>query len=209
MTRSHQPADRAKAIGLALAVGAVNASDATGIPRRTISSWLSGERPAPELDAALAASRDDVVAKLWEAVSAGTAAVLDGLRDPRARLGDKAQALRVVSEQYALLTGRATERSETFTYAEHRDVTAPSEDQQRRRDAIRAAVLSVLDENADPHAAAADAWQLADGIPELGDPLDVAEDVYMAVLARQTRPPDPDLGQPVRRLLADSNGIIR
>ena len=102
------PDQRADAIGRALAVGADKASEMTGIPRRTISSWLSGERPAPELDVIRANSRSDVAARLWEAVVVGTDAVLEGLRDPKARLGDKAQALRIVAEQYALLTGGAT-----------------------------------------------------------------------------------------------------
>jgi phage-related minor tail protein len=109
------PDQRADAIGRALAVGADKASEATGIPRRTISSWLSRERPAPELDALILSSRDDVAAKLWEAVTVGTEAVLTGLRDPKARLGDKANALRIVAEQYALLTGGVTARTESAT----------------------------------------------------------------------------------------------
>lgn len=107
MTR-WQPAERANAIGLALAVGADKASAQTGIPRRTISSWLARERPAPELDALIVQSREDVVAKLWEAVTVGTEQVLAGLRDPKARLGDKANALRIVTEQYQLLTNQPT-----------------------------------------------------------------------------------------------------
>lgn len=113
MTR-WQPAERANAIGLALAIGADKAAAQTGIPRRTISSWLSGERTAPELEAAISRSRDDVAARLWEAVTVGTEQVLAGLRDPKARLGDKANALRIVAEQYALLTGAATARTETL-----------------------------------------------------------------------------------------------
>jgi hypothetical protein len=107
------PEQRSRAIGLALAIGADKAHDATGVPRRTISSWLSGERPAPELDALVVDSREQVAASLWEAVTVGTAEVLAGLRDPAARLGDKANALRIVAEQYALLTGGVTSRSES------------------------------------------------------------------------------------------------
>lgn len=108
------PEARARAIGLALAVGADKASAQTGVPRRTISSWLGGERPAPELAAMAASSREQVAQKLWEAVTVGTEAVLAGLRDPKSRLGDKANALRIVAEQYALLTGGATSRSENL-----------------------------------------------------------------------------------------------
>lgn len=106
------PDQRANAIGLALSIGADKAAAQTDIPRRTISSWLSGERTAPELEAAISRSRDDVAARLWEAVTVGTEQVLAGLRDPKARLGDKANALRIVAEQYALLTGGVTERTE-------------------------------------------------------------------------------------------------
>lgn len=107
------PEQRADAIGRALATSSKTAAAQTGIPRRTISSWLARERHAPEIEALIVDSREHVAAKLWEAVTVGTEQVLAGLRDPKARLGDKARALEVVASQYALLTGGVTARTES------------------------------------------------------------------------------------------------
>jgi hypothetical protein len=109
--RSYTDAERADAVGLALTIGAKRAAAQLDIPRRTISSWLRS--PAPSLQAAILRNRDDVAARLWEAVTVGTDAVLAGLRDPKARLGDKASALRIVVEAHALISGGATSRSES------------------------------------------------------------------------------------------------
>jgi transposase-like protein len=109
--RSYTDAERAEAVGLALAIGSKPAAARLGIPRRTISSWLSN--PGVGLQNAILRSRDDVAARLWEAVTAGTDAVLAGLRDPKARLGDKANALRIVVEAHALISGGATSRTES------------------------------------------------------------------------------------------------
>lgn len=106
--RSYTDQERADAVGLALAIGAKKAAAQLSIPRRTISSWLL--RPSTEMQAAIVSSRQDVAARLWEAVSAGTEAVLEGLRDPKARLGDKASALRIVVEAHALVAGQPTSR---------------------------------------------------------------------------------------------------
>lgn len=94
-----------------MAIGAKAAGTRLGISRRTISSWM--RTPSTEVQAAIGRSRDDVAARLWEAVTAGTDAVLTGLRDPKARLGDKANALRIVVEAHALLTGGPTARTAT------------------------------------------------------------------------------------------------
>jgi len=109
--RSYTEAERADAVGAALTVGTKAAAAKLGIPRRTLSSWL--QRPTAEIQLAIGRSRDDVAARLWEAVTAGTDAVLTGLRDPKARLGDKANALRIVVEAHALVSGGATARTET------------------------------------------------------------------------------------------------
>jgi hypothetical protein len=109
--RGYTEAERASAVGLALTVGAKRAAEQTGIPRRTLSSWL--HRKSPEVEAAIVRTRDDVAARLWEAVTTGTDAVLAGLRDPKARIGDKASALRIVVEAHALISRGATSRTET------------------------------------------------------------------------------------------------
>jgi hypothetical protein len=104
--RIHSDARRAEAIGLGLALGADEAAKRTGIARRTISRWLADPRRVEE--AVDPTTHEAIVGKLWEAVTVGTDAVLAGLRDPRARLGDKARALEIVSERHALLTGHST-----------------------------------------------------------------------------------------------------
>jgi transposase-like protein len=109
--RSYTDQERGEAVGLALAIGAKRAAAQLGIPRRTISSWI--QTPSPGVQAAILRSRNDVAARLWEAVDAGTEAVLAGLRDPKARLGDKASALRIVVEAHALISGQATSRTES------------------------------------------------------------------------------------------------
>ncbi|MEW5989724.1 MAG: hypothetical protein AB1736_00055 [Chloroflexota bacterium] len=106
----HSDAARAEALGLALALGADEAAHRTGIPRRTISRWLADPRRVEE--ASDPSTHEAIVGKLWHAVEVGTDAVLAGLQDPKARLGDKARALEVVSTRHAMLTGAATSRSE-------------------------------------------------------------------------------------------------
>ena len=116
--RSYTEQERADAVGLALAVGAKQAAAKLAIPRRTVSSWM--QRPTPGIAAAIGRSRDDVAARLWEAVTTGTDAVLAGLRDPKARLGDKASALRIVVEAHALISGGPTARTESTVTTEAR-----------------------------------------------------------------------------------------
>jgi hypothetical protein len=122
--RSYSATERAEAVGLALSIGVKAAGRKLGIPYRTVSHWLD----RPDVQAAIVRSRDDVAARLWEAVTAGTDAVLAGLRDPKARLGDKASALRIVVEAHALISGGATSRTESF------NVNAPALSEAERRD---------------------------------------------------------------------------
>jgi hypothetical protein len=122
---------QAEAVGLALAVGPSEAMRRTGIPKRTIERWLA-DRP-PAVQAVITASRQDVRDKLWEAVTVGTEAVLTGLRDPKARLSDKATALRIVSEQYALLSGSPTAINANLNVnAEARELTWDEKEDLRR-----------------------------------------------------------------------------
>jgi hypothetical protein len=53
-----------------------------------------------------------IAERLEAAASIALEAVTDGLRDPKARLGDRARALEVLATQANLATGRATMRSE-------------------------------------------------------------------------------------------------
>lgn len=139
--RSYTEADRASAVGIALTIGTKKAAVQLGIPRRTLSSWL--QRQSPEVAAAIGRSRDDVAARLWEAVTAGTDAVLAGLRDPKARLSDKASALRIVVEAHALISGGPTSRTESVSTA--LPMMSP-EEETALRDFLRAVDGSTDDE---------------------------------------------------------------
>jgi hypothetical protein len=99
---------KAEAVGLAQSVGVTAAAKKLGIPHRTVSNW----QRSPDMRAVVISSREAVAAKLWEAVVVGTDEVLAGLRDPEARLSDKARALEVVAQQHALLIGDVTARTQ-------------------------------------------------------------------------------------------------
>ncbi len=138
--RSYGDRERAEAVGLAMTVGSKAAAERTGIPRRTVSYWLQHSEYAVKIEPA---TIEQVAAKLWEAIVTGTDAVLAGLRDPKARLGDKATALRVVSEQHALLTGRATARTENLNV----EVTRPlSPEEDAQLDAFIAGIENASDD---------------------------------------------------------------
>jgi hypothetical protein len=108
-----EPTERAEAIARALTVGAIKASKETGIPRRTITAWISGAHPAPELAALVLSSREQVAAQLWQTIEVGTAEVLRRMSDPKARLGDVARSLEIAVNAHALLSGGPTSRIES------------------------------------------------------------------------------------------------
>jgi hypothetical protein len=107
------PGSKAEAIGLALTLGSVEAAKRTGIPRRTISSWLGPDANMALVTPAILASEEAIAARLWETLALGLEEVRRGLLDPKARLGDKARAVEVVAQQWQLITGRATARTES------------------------------------------------------------------------------------------------
>lgn len=155
--RSYTEAERAEAVGVALTIGTKKAAVQLGIPRRTLSSWL--QRPTAEVQAAIVRTHDDVAARLWEAVTAGTDAVLAGLRDPKARLGEKATALRIVVEAHALITGQATSRTETTTLDTGPQLT----------DAERRAFVDFYDSLANASDDELDAWLRDGGLRSIRD----------------------------------------
>lgn len=122
---------RANAVGIALVSGPVKAGEVTGIPHRTISDWMA----APEFAELRLRAREDVAALFWAAVQEGVEAVRAGLNGDEP-LRDKAAALGVLYDRYALLSGQATSRTE------HRDLTASLDDheKQRLRDLIEGAL---------------------------------------------------------------------
>lgn len=111
--REHYPdAARAEAVGLAVSIGDYAAAERLKIPRRTVTRWRHEAEAGGRLSAVVVETREAVAGKLWEAVVIGTQEVIAGLRDPKARLADKARALEVVAQQHALLSGGATSRVE-------------------------------------------------------------------------------------------------
>ena len=113
MKRTYGENEKAVAVGRALAVGATKAGKELGIPRRTIDQWKS----SPAFAEMRQRVREDVADEMWAAVQIAVSEVIDSLQSPRTPLRDKAQALGILYDRYALLTGSATSRAET------RDIT--------------------------------------------------------------------------------------
>lgn len=107
MTRQYTEAERAEAVALAAAIGPVKAAEKLGLPRRTVSYWLHQPAASP----IIAAAEMGIADQLRAVNALALAEVTAGLRDPKARLGDKVAALRVVAEQLALAENRSTSNS--------------------------------------------------------------------------------------------------
>jgi DNA-binding transcriptional MerR regulator len=106
--RHYQPSERADAVALAATVGPKRAAEQLGIPPRTVAYWTHQPAASP----IIAAAEASIAERLETAASIALEAVTEGLRDPKARLGDRARALEVLATQANLATGRATMRSE-------------------------------------------------------------------------------------------------
>lgn len=105
----YSKAQKAQAVAQAVLNGQHKASEATGIPRSTIRNWFHD----PEFAELKERTRDQVADMAWVTVQKAFAAVAEGLNDPGASLRDKAVALGVVYDKWALMTGAATSRSES------------------------------------------------------------------------------------------------
>ena len=111
--RTYTNRERAKAVGIAVVTGVSEAERQTGIPKETIHYWTD----KPEFAHLRTRARELVADDMWTGVQIGLRAVIEGLQNPDAPLRDKAQALGIVYDRFALLSGEATTRSE------HRDIT--------------------------------------------------------------------------------------
>lgn len=110
--------DRAKVAGLSVSgLNHKQIAERTGIPRRTVTAIL-GRTPVVEV--VTVATREQVSARLWEVVAAGTQEALRRIADPRTRAGELAQLLKVAAEQHALLVGDVTSRTEQIAYEQPR-----------------------------------------------------------------------------------------
>ena len=105
-------------MGTALAVGVTEAERQLGIPKETIHYWTQ----RPEFAHLRTTAREQVVEQFWIGLQVGLEAVVSGLRDPDTPLRDKQQAVAMLYDRHALMTGGATARSES------RDITGTISD---------------------------------------------------------------------------------
>lgn len=122
MTRRRYDArTKAKAVGIAVVEGVTEAERQTDIPKVTIWQWMQ----KPEYEHLRTNAREVVVEAFWIGIQVGVDEVVKGLRG-EAPLNHKADALRTLTEKYALLNGEATARTES------RDLTDIFDDHETR-----------------------------------------------------------------------------
>lgn len=122
MRRKRTVQEKAEAVGIALVVGVTEAERQTGIPKQTIDYWLD----RPEFRHLRTRARAEVADEFWAGIQIGVKAVVEGLRDGSTPLRDKATALGVLYDRFALMTGEATSRTES------RALDGLSDDEQER-----------------------------------------------------------------------------
>lgn len=120
MTKVYSEEQKAEAVGLALSIGPVKAAKQLGLSPKAIGRW----RREPRMVALANATQERMAERLREAMSVGLDAVLSGLHDPKSRLSDRAQALRVLTDAHQILTGGATARIESRNESIHVQVPA-------------------------------------------------------------------------------------
>lgn len=102
--RTYTAEEKATAIGLAASIGPHKAAQQLGYPTATVARWTH----QPAASEVIRAVEVTIAQRLEEAASLALEAVTEGLRDPKARLGDRARALDVLATQANLAAGRAT-----------------------------------------------------------------------------------------------------
>jgi hypothetical protein len=105
--RRYTQADKAKVVALAEMKGQTVASEETGIPLTTINQWYH----RAEYVELRTKTREDVADQFWASIQIALKAVVDGIED--GKLSEKAIALGVLYDKYALMTGGATGRTES------------------------------------------------------------------------------------------------
>ena len=124
--RRYTAKTRAKAVGIAVVDGVTAAERQTGIPKTTIDYWLD----KPEFVQLRTTAREKVLEQMWVGIQVGIRELTAGLSGD-AMLHHKADALRTLTDRYALLNGEATTRSE------NRELHDKSDDE--LRDGVREA----------------------------------------------------------------------
>lgn len=105
--RRYTKAERAKVVAIAEMKGQTVAAEETGIPLTTINQWYH----RPEYVEMRTKTREDVAEQFWTGIQIALKAVVDGIGD--GKLSEKAIALGVLYDKYALMTGGATGRTES------------------------------------------------------------------------------------------------
>lgn len=126
--RAYSEETKAKAVAQAELNGQAQAARDLGIPKRTLGEWFHD----PKYAAMREESRDKVGEAFWTGVQIALDAVMADIASGDASLRDKAVALGIVFDKWALLTGNATSRTES------RDLTGTLSDRELV-DAVRTA----------------------------------------------------------------------
>ncbi len=99
---------KAEVVGIAAVEGQRETARLTGVPLTTINAWFNRD----EFVQLRTEKREAVEEMFWAGIQVGLKAVVEGLTGD-AKLGEKAVALGVIYDKYALLSGNVTSRSET------------------------------------------------------------------------------------------------
>jgi hypothetical protein len=114
--RRYTAKERAAAVGIAVADGVTAAERKTGIPKTTIDYWQG----KPEFVQLRTTAREIVVEQFWIGMQVGLREVIKGIEGD-APLREKAEAMKIMADRYALLTGAVTSRTETLAVTDGLD----------------------------------------------------------------------------------------
>ncbi len=114
--RRYTAKERAAAVGIAVADGVTAAERQTGIPKQTTDYWQS----KPEFGHLRTTARETVAEQFWIGIQVGLREVIKGIEGD-APLREKAEAMKVMADRYALLTGAVTARTETIRLTDGMD----------------------------------------------------------------------------------------
>lgn len=130
--RHYSARTKARAVGIALVEGVTETERQTGIPKVTVWQWMQD----PAYEQLRTRVREDVMAEWWSGIQLGARHLVAGMENPDVPLRDKSQAFLALAQNYQLMSGAATSRTETKEITD--GLTDDEKDQLRL--AIRAAV---------------------------------------------------------------------
>ena len=131
--RHYDARTKARAVGIAVLEGVTQAERETGIPKETIQYWTHD----PLFAHLRTRARDEVMVEWWAGLQSGARALIKGMDDPDVPVRDKSQAFLALAQNYQLMSGQATSRSES------KDLTADLDDHERAT--LRAVLDDVLE----------------------------------------------------------------